>query len=374
MGSTHPPLDSLLTLSQTCLEGFEQSCLNRISNLRKELREIFEEQVQYEAGARVARWILDGRQAGDAEPDPDQTAAPALALPELAVPILASRMLADLQASDADPLPHRTEVPALLRNDLAVPSVAHRILDGRQATDADLFPDQTSAPALVPPELAFPSGESWTVDGRQPSIADARPNRAATRALLPSEVTLPSLARAVAQLAPLWDRSSAPEFSFDSMLEMRGTVALDLRSPFRCVKVSLDASAALRSLEHFAHCKPRQFGGSQNGPPNFATPASLRRRRFLTFRHCSPPEHLARCKPRFSDGTQNRPQNFATSASPIRCRFLAFRHGNPLQTSRSVSSRIPRMRFIRHQSVPRIVHHALVLSPRQRPAALDSVA
>jgi len=147
MGITHPPLESLLTFSQTCLEGFEQSCLNRISNLRKELREIFEEQIQYEVGARLARWILDGRRPGDAAP---------------------SRI-------------------------------------------------RTAAPALLSPEVA-----------------------------------LPNPARGVAQLDSPRDQASAFDFSSGSMLELRGCLALEWRLPFRRVAVSLDASAALRSLESHA--------------------------------------------------------------------------------------------------------------------------
>lgn len=147
MGITHPPLESLLTFSQTCLEGFEQSCLNRISNLRKEVREIFEEQDQYEVGARLARWILDGRRPGDAAPSPTRAAPPVL---------------------------------------------------------------------------------------------------------LSHEVALLNAARGAAQLASPQDHSSAPDCSSGSMLELRGCLALEWRLPFRRVAVSLDASAALRSLESHA--------------------------------------------------------------------------------------------------------------------------
>ena len=55
MGSTHPPLESLLKLSQNCLEGFELSRLNRISNLRKEFHDVLVEWIEFEIEARFAR-------------------------------------------------------------------------------------------------------------------------------------------------------------------------------------------------------------------------------------------------------------------------------------------------------------------------------
>ena len=89
MGCTHPPLESLLTFSQNRLEGFEHSRLNRISNLRKEFREIVEEWIEFEIEARLARWILEGRQAPEAEPVPNQAAAGELVSPEFALRRLA---------------------------------------------------------------------------------------------------------------------------------------------------------------------------------------------------------------------------------------------------------------------------------------------
>jgi hypothetical protein len=72
MGSTHPPLESLLTFSQTCLEGFEHSRLNRISILRKEFRAVAEEWIEVEVDRRVARWILESREARAAGSAADQ--------------------------------------------------------------------------------------------------------------------------------------------------------------------------------------------------------------------------------------------------------------------------------------------------------------
>jgi hypothetical protein len=84
MGSTHPPLESLLTLTQNCLEGFELSRLNRISNLRKEFHEVLDEWIEFEIEARFARWVLEYRHLGGFGSLPNQTAVPAFAPPELA--------------------------------------------------------------------------------------------------------------------------------------------------------------------------------------------------------------------------------------------------------------------------------------------------
>jgi hypothetical protein len=82
MGSTQPPLEFLLKLSQNCLEGFELSRLNRISNLRKEFREVLDEWIGFEIEARFARWILEYRHVGDSLPD--RTVLPGFPPPELA--------------------------------------------------------------------------------------------------------------------------------------------------------------------------------------------------------------------------------------------------------------------------------------------------
>ena len=155
MGSTHPPLESLLTFSQNCLEGFEHSRLNRISILRKEIHQIFEELIESEIDARLARWILDDRQVSGPACSPHHAIAAEVVLPELA---------------------------------------------------------------------------------------------------------LRSLARSPGGFVAPSDDAQPPEFPFGSMLELRDDVTLELRLPFRRVPVSEDASAALRSLEHFARCKARCIG------------------------------------------------------------------------------------------------------------------
>jgi hypothetical protein len=178
MGSTHPPLESLMTFSQNCLEGFEHSRLNLISNLHKEFHEIFEELIQFEIDARLARWILEGR----------------------------------------------------------------------QASGADSLANQTPPAEFVPPEFA-----------------------------------LRGLAHGPGQLGTPGDDLLASEFPFDSMLELRDDVTLELRMPFRRVPVSQDASAALRSLEHFARCKARSIGDHSIDLLNSRAPGLLPRCPLLPF-------------------------------------------------------------------------------------------
>lgn len=63
MSSTQLPLEYLVTSSENCLEGFELARLNQISNLRKEFSEIFDDLVEAETAARLARWMLEGRRS-----------------------------------------------------------------------------------------------------------------------------------------------------------------------------------------------------------------------------------------------------------------------------------------------------------------------
>ncbi len=178
MGSTHPPLESLLTFTQKCLEGFELSRLTRISILRAEFLEIFEERVECEIDARLARWIFEARQAIGAGRVPDQTKVPELVPPGFAL----------------EALPH-------------------------------------GAGGLVPPE---------------------------------------------------GDRLGLG-FSFDSIFEFRDREGLGMRLPFRRVPVSQDASAALRSLEHFALCEMGSMADNPIDVLNCYAPGSLPRCPLLRF-------------------------------------------------------------------------------------------
>lgn len=63
MEHTRPPLDYLLTCSEAGLESFEMSRLNRIANLRRELRDVLDEWMEAEVSARVARWLLECKRA-----------------------------------------------------------------------------------------------------------------------------------------------------------------------------------------------------------------------------------------------------------------------------------------------------------------------
>jgi hypothetical protein len=63
MGHDCPPLEHLVTSSNITLESFELSRLNRVSNLRKEVRQILDEWIEAEVAGRIARWILDCRRS-----------------------------------------------------------------------------------------------------------------------------------------------------------------------------------------------------------------------------------------------------------------------------------------------------------------------
>jgi hypothetical protein len=85
VGGTHSPLESLLKLSQNCLEGFELSRLNRISNLRKEFHEVLDKWIEFEIEARFARWVLEYHHLLDFGSLPSETAVPAFDPSELAL-------------------------------------------------------------------------------------------------------------------------------------------------------------------------------------------------------------------------------------------------------------------------------------------------
>ena len=63
MGVTRPPLEYLATCSKVALESFELSRLNEASNLRKEVQQILQGWIDTEVDARLARWILETKQA-----------------------------------------------------------------------------------------------------------------------------------------------------------------------------------------------------------------------------------------------------------------------------------------------------------------------
>ena len=71
MGSAHPPLEYLITSSNTSLESFELSRLNAVANLRKEIRQIVDAWVQAEIEARIARWVLECRRSDAAASQPE---------------------------------------------------------------------------------------------------------------------------------------------------------------------------------------------------------------------------------------------------------------------------------------------------------------
>jgi hypothetical protein len=63
MGVSRPPLEYLASCSKVALESFELSRLNEASNFRKEVQQILQGWIDTEVDARLARWILDSKQA-----------------------------------------------------------------------------------------------------------------------------------------------------------------------------------------------------------------------------------------------------------------------------------------------------------------------
>lgn len=88
MGSACSPSDYLSTCSESAIESYELSRLNRAANLRKELRQLVDEWIDCEVEARLARWTLESRRNGDrAELTPPEE-LPVAELPrQLALPL-----------------------------------------------------------------------------------------------------------------------------------------------------------------------------------------------------------------------------------------------------------------------------------------------
>jgi hypothetical protein len=63
MSDTRLPLEYLMSCSDAGLESVELSRMNRAANLRKEIRQLVEQCIEFEVDARVARWILERKEA-----------------------------------------------------------------------------------------------------------------------------------------------------------------------------------------------------------------------------------------------------------------------------------------------------------------------
>lgn len=136
MPSSHPSFESLLTFSQHCLEGFELARRDQACSLRRELRDVVEEWIEFEIEARLARWIRDCRAASDGESASGEQIAPALAAPEFALRGLAHG------ASERDaPLPFRHGAPAAANTASAAKSVAATAC--RESAD-EIFPEPSA--------------------------------------------------------------------------------------------------------------------------------------------------------------------------------------------------------------------------------------
>lgn len=64
MRRSEPPLEYLMACSQSSLEGFELARLDQVAHLRVEIRNLYEQWIEAEVAARLARFLLDGQRAG----------------------------------------------------------------------------------------------------------------------------------------------------------------------------------------------------------------------------------------------------------------------------------------------------------------------
>ena len=219
MEHTRPPLDYLLTCSEAGLESFEMSRLNRIANLRRELRDVLEEWMEAEVNARVARWLLECKRA-----ESRAAGAPALLPPvSLLLGQQALPFLPPMPGADDSPSEHhgdaarsagiagkhpagQTRGAALPRGERAtglrqLERRARRTtgtLGGPRLPDGRPFQDSAPAAALRGDELS-PAGRATTAgSGALPALA-AHQQSSDTPGMLPCA---PPAARQTASLRP----------------------------------------------------------------------------------------------------------------------------------------------------------------------------
>jgi len=131
MITAQPPLEYLITSSQAGLESFEHSRLWRCGNLRKELRDLFEECIEAETQARLARWILECRRNHDASGDSNEN----LKSPDPIFPFVANAL-----GSGTLPL---FDGPPHCAESLDMPQLA-----GHSARSRPILLDQAEVPCL----------------------------------------------------------------------------------------------------------------------------------------------------------------------------------------------------------------------------------
>jgi len=131
MITVQPPLEYLITSSQAGLESFEHSRLWRCGNLRKELRDLFEECIEAEMQARIARWILECRRNQDASGHANEN----LKSPDPIFPFVAKALGSGTLSLFDDP-PHNAELPD-------TPQLA-----GHSARSRPIVLDQAQVPCL----------------------------------------------------------------------------------------------------------------------------------------------------------------------------------------------------------------------------------
>jgi len=99
MGSVCPSFDYLATCSETSLESFELSRLDRISTIRRDVQELIQQWIGYEVELRLARSRRDSLRTEDCG-GPAVRAADSLQLPEQLVLALPASGNADTEQRD----------------------------------------------------------------------------------------------------------------------------------------------------------------------------------------------------------------------------------------------------------------------------------
>ncbi len=148
------PLEYLLTSSVASIESFHLSRMNAVANLRKELHEIFEEWVEAEVQARLARWLL-------ARKNPEEAAA-------------GSSLPIDLEGRPSfwaagAPAPARIAFEAAAADSDARPAVARLVAHDPSDADAkDSSTRRTARNSVARPAVARPTNRVASVVAAKP--------------------------------------------------------------------------------------------------------------------------------------------------------------------------------------------------------------
>jgi hypothetical protein len=191
------PLEYLATSSDASIESFHLSRLNTVANLRKELHEIFEEWVEAEVQARLARWLLarknpehaadgafvaiesvDRRSAGPAATRPAPRAATRTATAESASGPNSARLEANRSAESNDSsVRSTTRLGAARATNRATRKEAARLISCSNNTRSGIVCCKPGLPAVARSNSAresvntskFPKATSTLLSFRRPN-------------------------------------------------------------------------------------------------------------------------------------------------------------------------------------------------------------